>query len=474
MSENENVELRELDEQIDAIDLETDADENISTTQPTLTLKDQAKTLLDENYRGSYTVPAGDLYPHQWLWDSCFIAIGLRHYDIDRAKTELRSLVRGQWANGMLPNMIFSNLPAYKNDRNYWRSWVSPNSPDGLATSGITQPPMLAEAVWQIGEKLPGPERRAWFKSMLPHIQAYHEWLYAERDPHNEGLVLLVHPWETGLDNTPPWMQELHEHSMPGWIRFVRTTHLDTLIGIFRRDRRYIPPGQRFSTLEILCLFDAQRRLRRKKYETPKILSRGLFAIEDLSYNCMFIRANEHLRNIAKATRHTLPEELLRDMKRTETALEKLWDPYANTYWSRVFITHSLIKQPSIATLMPLYAGSISKDKAERLVQHLENETKFGAPYAVPSVPLDSAQFDEERYWQGPTWVNTNWLIIDGLRRYGYHDHADALTETTLDMVAKSGFYEYFNPRTAEPLGARNFSWTAALTLDLLTRSERK
>ncbi len=471
MSDNQPDEpLRDVDEHDnqETIVLEEGSDQTIDTSPPTPSLREQAKAILAENNRGNYTVPAENLYPHQWLWDSCFIAIGLRNYDIDRAKNELRSLVRGQWSNGMLPNMIFSNDPEYIRDRNYWRSWVNPHSPDGLATSGITQPPMLAEAVWQIGEKLPTPERHAWFKAMLPHLQAYHEWLYAERDPHDEGLVLLVHPWETGLDNTPPWMYELHEHAMPNWIRLVRWGHLDSIIGLLRRDRHYIPPGQRFSTLEILSLFDAQRRLRRKKYETAKILDRGLFAIEDLTFNSIFIRANQHLRNIAKAIRQPLPEELLTDMKRTESALENLWDPYANTYWSRVFVTHSLLKQPSIAALMPLYAGSISKDKAERLVQHIENETKFGAPFALPSVPMDSAQFDPEKYWQGPTWVNTNWLIIDGLKRYGYHDHAAALTETTLEMVAKSGFAEYFNPLTAEPLGAHNFSWTAALVIDLL------
>ena len=472
MSGKDQEPLDAIDEKIDILDAPSDNLETIDSAEPTLPLDEQAKSILDENYRGHYTVPAKNLYPHQWLWDSCFIAIGLRHHDVARAKTELRSLVRGQWSNGMLPNMIFSNLPQYKNDRNYWRSWVNPNSPDGLATSGITQPPMLAEAVWQVGQKLPAPEKRAWFKSMLPHIQAYHEWLYRERDPHNEGLVLLVHPWETGLDSTPPWMHELHEHSMPNWIRFVKSTHLDTVIGFLRRDNHYIPPGQRFSTIEILSLFDAQRRLRRKKYETAKILDRGLFSIEDLSFNCIFIRANEHLRNIAKTVRHTLPEELLTDMKRTETALDSLWDPYANSHWSRVFITHSLLKNPSIATLLPLYAGSISKDKAEKIVQHLENEMKFGAPYAAPSVPLDSPEFDEFRYWQGPTWVNTNWLIIDGLQRYGFNDHADALRESTLDMVAKSGFAEYFSPLTAEPLGAPNFSWTAALTIDLLQQKD--
>jgi hypothetical protein len=46
---------------------------------------DRAEAVLRANDRGTYTIPAGDLYPHQWLWDSCFIAIGIRHYDVERA-----------------------------------------------------------------------------------------------------------------------------------------------------------------------------------------------------------------------------------------------------------------------------------------------------------------------------------------------------------------------------------------------------
>ena len=59
-------------------------------------------------------------------------------------------------------------------------------------------------------------------------------------------------------------------------------------------------------------------------------------------------------------------------------------------------------------------------------------------------------------------------MIIDGLRRYGFDEQAASLTETTLAMVGKHGAYEYFNPLNGEPAGAANFSWTAALTIDLL------
>jgi len=442
--------------------------EEIQSTEQQPDLLTQATAILKANDHGNYTIPAANLYPHQWLWDSCFISIGLRWLDVDRAQSELHSLIRGQWSNGMLPNMIFSDKPHYARDRNVWRSWISPYSPDNIATSGITQPPMLAEAVWRIGERLSAAERKNWFKHMLPAIQAYHEWLYTERDPHQEGLVLLVHPWESGLDNTPPWMHELHEHLMPLWIRTIRSTHTESILNLFRRDLHYVPPGQRFSTLEALTLFDAQRRLRRKLYNTDAILDHGLFAIEDLTYNCIFIRANARLRDIAKSARHELPEGLLANMEKSEHALEQLWDEYANTYWSRDFVTHRPIKAPSIASLMPLYAGCITKERAAKLVKELENDHKFGPAYPIPSVPLDSPDFDPERYWQGPSWVNTNWLIMDGLDRYGYKDHVEALRETTLEMVKRSGFAEYFDPNTAEPLGAHDFSWTAALTIDLL------
>ena len=162
-----------------------------------------------------------------------------------------------------------------------------------------------------------------------------------------------------------------------------------------------------------------------------------------------------------------LPAELEASMQKTTSALEELWDPYASQYFSRDFITHKLLKEPSVAAFMPLYAGTISQERAEALVKLLENENGFGPAYPIPSVPLNSPYFDAKRYWQGPSWVNTNWLIIDGLKRYGFKDHARALTETTLEMVAKSGCAEYFDPLTGEAAGADNFSWTAALTIDL-------
>lgn len=434
-------------------------------------LLEAAKLVLEMNNKGSYTAPVSSgMYPHQWLWDSCFIAIGQRHYDIERAKMEILSLFEGQWDNGMLPNMILSGDKRSR-DSNIWRSWVNPNAPEDVRTSGITQPPVLAEAIVRIGEKMSKPERRSWYQTIFSPLLAFHEWLYAERDPHGEGLVLLIHPWETGLDNTPPWMHELKDHQMPLWIQVVDKLKLSSLFHFFRSDTKFIPAEERMETIDALALYSTQRRLRRKNYDIKRILTRTQFTIEDISYNSMLIRANQHLVEIAKHIRKDLPEGLLASMKKTERALEQLWDPYASQYFSREFVSHRLLKQSTIGTLMPLYAGSITKERAKQLVKLLEDEQQFGTHFPIPSTPINSEYFSPKRYWQGPSWVNTNWLIIDGLRRYGFNDHAEALRESTIDMVKQSGFYEYFSPLDGSPSGAENFSWTAALIIDLLNQN---
>jgi hypothetical protein len=91
-------------------------------------LLEEAEKVLKRNDRGKFTVPAGDIYPHQWLWDSCFIATGLRHIDVERAQTELLSLLRGQWSNGMFPNIIFNDKAERRRPQKLVPNYVSAHS----------------------------------------------------------------------------------------------------------------------------------------------------------------------------------------------------------------------------------------------------------------------------------------------------------------------------------------------------------
>lgn len=428
-----------------------------------------AKAVLKQNDFKLFTSPAGKLYPHQWLWDSCFIAIGLRHYNVGRAQQELKSLLRGQWSNGMLPNMIFSESLQYTQDRNIWRSHLSVSAPDNVSTTGITQPPMLAEAVVRVGQKLSKAERRTWYQTMYPSLLAYHQWLYRERDPKQSGLVLQIHPYETGLDSTPPWLDQLHQHHRPWWASLLKTTKLVNLVDLVRRDTRHVAPGQRMSNLDALLYYDVIRKLRAKHYDAKAILKKSQFAIEDLTFNSIFIRANQHLVDIAEFIQHPLPEELVELINKSRLTFEQLWDGYSSQYYSRNHATNKLIRVPSLATLMPLYAGSISQERADQLVDLLHRADMFDSPFPVASVPVKAKEFMEMRYWQGPTWINTNWLIIDGLERYRFAKEAAHIRRQTLELVSQHGYYEYFSALDGRPAGAKNFSWSAALTIDLVS-----
>lgn len=433
-------------------------------------LSTECADILRGNDHGKHTIPSPSVYAHQWLWDSAFAAIGWAHLDAKRAEQEILSLLKGQWHNGMIPHMIFDKSNKYAGDRNIWRSSLSRNSPEHVATSGITQPPVLAEAVVRIGAQLKKPERILFYKKILPALIRHHEWLYAERDPHHEGLTFQIHPYETGLDNTPPWMNELHQHVKPWWITVIDKLPLNWFVNIIRRDTRALPHNQRMENIDALLSWNTIRRLRRKHYDITQIMHGSVFLIEDVSFNSIFVRNNALLRDIAAVARIKLPADLLTNMQLTEQSLDTLWDEKYGMFFSRDFASHNLLQDPTVAGLLPLYAGTVSPERAKRLVQVLTNNHAFGLKHPVPSVPRTSRSFDANRYWQGPVWINMNWLIIDGLERYGYTVEADSLRDKTIALVQQAGVWEYYNPQTGEGLGSPAFSWTAALTLDLLKR----
>src|SRR5690349_10794481 len=118
-----------------------------------------AAHVLDANWTGTATVPSPGLYPHQWSWDSAFVSLGLAHHRPERARAELLSLFRGQWATGLVPHIVFSSsLPrdAYFPGPDFWRSRTHPAAPHDVDTSGLTQPPLQALAALRMTQS-PAP-----------------------------------------------------------------------------------------------------------------------------------------------------------------------------------------------------------------------------------------------------------------------------------------------------------------------------
>ncbi len=424
----------------------------------------QARAVLDFNWTGEYTMPGPRLYPHQWSWDSAFIAIGYCRYDQDRAMTELRHLFDAQWKNGLLPQLVFNpRFTDYFPGPNFWHAKESPDAPEHQETSGVVQPPIHATAALYIyGYAQDEAKARDFLAYALPKLAAWHDYLYRERDPGDEGLVYIRHPWESGMDNSPLWdqsMQRLHLRSdqIPGYQRADIHT-------VSAADR---PTSDAYDRFAYLVEFFADRG-----YDEAKIRQDCPFLVQDVLFNSLLCKADRDLAEIARILgEDPAPYEDLAE--KTKSAVEeKLWDEDRGTYLDYDLVDGRQVPVyfgPNLAG--PLYAGIPGHDRARRVVDTLENDGFDLADEAVtpiPSYDLHGFGFSEERYWRGPVWINIDWFLMHGLENYDFQDHAKRLRKTIIELCRDVGFHEYFDPLTGGGLGSILFSWSAALLLDVL------
>jgi hypothetical protein len=148
--------------------------------------------------------------------------------------------------------------------------------------------------------------------------------------------------------------------------------------------------------------------------------------------------------------------------------IDNTWDNRAGLFWARKDGQPINVRTPF--NLFPLITGRMPPDITRRLVEHLTNEKEFWPPFPVPSVALDDAKYDPNQMWRGPTWVNINYLIIEGLRNAGYPEVSTELRRRTLDLIgAQKDIYEYYHPVTGEkpPKAAAIFGWSSAVFIDL-------
>lgn len=254
----------------------------------------------------------------------------------------------------------------------------------------------------------------------------------------------------------------------PWWLRVALRVHLTRLLRFVRRDTRYVPAAERSSDDDGLRMLVLARRAKRYNFVLRDLPPRQSVLIEDLAFNAVLVAANRSLDQIASALDTVLDPQLRDRCSRTETALEELWDDERGEYFSREATTGRRLECRTVATLLILWSATSPPDRTARISGLLDQGSGYAPPHPVPSVPTDEPEFEPNRYWKGPTWVNTNWMVIEGLRRHGALETAERLRRATVELVAAGGFSEYFSALTGEGFGADDFSWTAALTLDLL------
>jgi hypothetical protein len=428
-------------------------------------LAGRALEVLEANWRGASTVPSPSLYPHQWSWDSACIAIGYSHLNQARAEQELRSLFGGQWRNGLLPHIVFADGQDYFPGPEFWRTDLSPEAAQHPYTSGIVQPPVHATSVRQVFRLGPDREKaEAFAAELVPKLEAWHDYLYRERNRDGDGLIEIWHPWESGMDNSPLWDPvfariELGEGDVPEYERV---------------DRRFADPAGRPTDSEYDVYAYLVKLYRDRHYESAAIAADCPFVVHDVLFNSLLVQSNRDLAALADHVGAD-PERHERRADETAAAIEaRLWNEDEGAYLDRDVRSGGWIDVRVGSSFAPLYAGAPSPERAAVLVGRLDEFSVPVAPAgrAVPSLGTDDPSFEPIRYWRGPVWPIVNWVAYRGLRRNGYDDPAAELRAGMLELARREGFWEHYNPLTGHGQGGRQFAWTAGLMLDLLAAQE--
>ncbi|HEX6422599.1 MAG TPA: hypothetical protein VFZ79_03925 [Acidimicrobiales bacterium] len=428
----------------------------------------EAIGVLRTNDRGTWTRPSPQLYPHQWSWDAAFVAIGWAHLTPERAVTELRSLFRGQWASGMVPQIVFDPSVALGAYEPRHRTWATAGlCPPEVATSGICQPPVHAIALARVREVADGrgdgtvaAVDRA-IVDLYPRLAAWHRWLHTARDPDGTGIVTVFHPWESGLDNSPRWDDALAAVPVDGEVAGDRP---DLAHVADAAERPTDGDYRRYHALVRALVdvgYDPVRAHRSHPFRVADVLFTAVLAAADDALSDLAVRAGHP----EAADRHRADAELSR------RGLDACWDPSRCACLDRDLVAGSWVTADTIAGFAPLVAGC-DTDRALALVDRLAGPSYAGAPglrwRVPPTTAVDDPAFDPRSYWRGPTWPVVTWLLWWALDRDGHRHPADTLRRAAIDQLRATGCSEYAQPLTGEPLGSTAQSWTAAVALDWL------
>lgn len=415
-----------------------------------------AARVLRGNVVGEYTKPSPRLYPHQWNWDSAFITLGWAHVDRAQMAREVDALLAGQWSNGMLPHIRYNpRVTDYAPGPEWW-----PNVPvrrAGEVTSGISQPPVLPTAVYLAGLRVPdAPARLAWWARLFEPLREAVLYYPRHRTTGDSPLIVVVHPWESGCDNSPRWDFATGAGYAPS--RPYRRVDTTIVAGNHR-------PTERDYDLYMYLV----ELLADSGYDLSRYLGRTPFAVYDALFNAVWYRGARDLNRIAAALgeKPAVPEAHLRTFRDAYQRI--LWYAPAELFRDFDLRAEDQIPVDTVAGLVAIYGGLVSAEQATAMLARYR--ARSPDCHLLPSVPPDQPQFEPSRYWRGPVWVPINWLVAQGLEDLGLQAEARALAETTLDLVRRAGWWEYFHASTGAGLGGADFSWTAALVLDLLAWS---
>jgi hypothetical protein len=290
---------------------------------------------------------------------------------------------------------------------------------DRLLGMPLVQPFILPLAVWDL---YLANGKKSWIVETLPRLVAFDRWLERNRTC-QDGLVYICASGEGGSDNSVRWPID---HTQPG------------------------------------CT------------DTPA--AKGVVPSD---YNAFILQSRQLIARMADITGQTkLADEYRSKVQTTAKGLQTLWREDIGIFVDR----HSNGQPGTTITaggLIPLLSGVATRKQAGRIVSLLKDPRHFWCRYPIPMLSMSDPRWSDEdnysSYTNARSWCHLNWLLTEGLLRYGFRKEARELIERTLEMLSAAGepsCVENFHPHRPQSLATHNvinFGWSA-LPNDLLLR----
>jgi hypothetical protein len=379
-------------------------------------LRDRCRQVLEGNWNAgerddgvsfAYTCPSPERYPWQWYWDSCFAAIAWRHLDPSRSRAELETLLAAARPDGFIGHTIFWEAPL-RGPRALFYNVIHRDD----AMTATIQPPALAFA-WSVAVGDPARE---------PRIVAHTRRSAPSATSEGDGLL-----WDPAAGRV-----------RSGCLAAVRPDLALMCAGPARLPRAGVAQPRAGFRFEARADGD---RSSARCHERDPLGSRWRWGPAD----------HPGVDRTARTT--------------TRAAVPAGGHPAVD---ERIPITWAALSAR---------AARLTAQIGHRLVEYLLDERRFWTALAPPAVALDEPLFSMRehfnglrRYWRGPTWVNSAWLLWRGLVRLGYEEQAATIARAITETVAREGLREFYGPRDGHGMGAKDFAWSA-LALELLKPS---
>lgn len=344
-------------------------------------------------------------------WDCFFGALLSSLEDKDQTLDGIKAILSAQTDTGVVPNIAAGN---------------------GI-TPDRAQPPVGAYVVWKVSQRFQDRDFLAW---AYPRLVKWHDWWLSNRgdgqpwrDGNRDGLLewgsdrgytesiggrgsIRQAKWESGMDDSPMYDDATYN------------THTYTMnlndVGL---NSLYALDAECLASLAATLGREGDRRRFADEYEKMKHLIR-----------------------------------------------QKLWNEhdgiYENRYWDGRFSPRL-----SPTNFYPMFAGIATPEQARRMVrEHLLNDKEFWGTYVIPTIARNDSAFPDQFYWRGDIWGPTNYMVYQGLNRYGFDDESLAFAQKSYalfmdDWKAAAHTNENYHAWGGNGGGDTHYTWGALLCL---------